>query len=275
VDKFNSKVILGAMALSTDGSLRTAFAADGAVRVPGLFDAAWLDVLRQVADEILDGTTDPTDRLSGAAEAPARSADGIWRDRPDFARVLRRSPLADVAAEALGSSSIALYEDLFLYTEPAQEGAPWHRDAPHWPLMGEQLAAVWFSLEPVPLDAGALHFVAGSHHDDREVVAGEAMTMGRDDDAGGRKILAFATEPGDAIVFHPRILHAAKGAAPDRPRRTFTIRFAGDDIRWRPRSSYFHPWMQEAGLERGDRLDHPWFPVLRQLVTARFADGAV
>ena len=274
MDKFNSKVILVGMALSIEGSLRAAFAADGAVLVPGLFDVAWLAVLRHVADEILEGTTDPTDRLSGAAQAPARSADGIWRDRADFARVLRRSPLTDVAAGALGSSSITLYEDLFLYTEPGQEGAPWHRDAPHWPLMGEQLAAVWFSLEPVPLDAGALHFVAGSHHDAPELVAGEAMTMGRDE-AGDRKVLAFATEPGDAIVFHPRILHAAKGAAPDRPRRTFTVRFAGDDIRWRPRSAYFHPWMRDAGLERGDRLDHPWFPVLRQLVAPRIADGAV
>jgi ectoine hydroxylase-related dioxygenase (phytanoyl-CoA dioxygenase family) len=275
VDKFNSKVILGAMASSTDGSLRTAFAADGAVLVRGLFDGVWLEVLRRVADEILDDTTNPTDRLAGAAEAPARSADGIWRDRADFARVLRSSPIADVAADALGSASITLYEDLFLYTEPAQEGAPWHRDAPHWPLMGEQLAAVWFSLEPVPLGAGALHFLAGSHHDDREVVAGEAMTMGRDDDAGGRRVLAFATEPGDAIVFHPRILHTAKGAAADRPRRTFTVRVAGDDIRWRPRSSYFHAWMREAGLARGDRLEHPWFPVLRQLDAGRSTDDRV
>jgi ectoine hydroxylase-related dioxygenase (phytanoyl-CoA dioxygenase family) len=94
-------------------------------------------------------------------------------------------------------------------------------------------------------------------------VAAEPMTTTLDQLAETREVFGFATEPGDAVVFHPRALHAALGAAPDRPRRTFTIRLAGDDIRWRPRSSYYHPWMSELGLERGEPLDHPWFPVLR------------
>ena len=37
------------------------------------------------------------------------------------------------------------------------------------------------------------------------------------------------------VVFHPRALHTAYGSAPDRPRRTFTLRFTGDDV-WRIRT---------------------------------------
>jgi len=239
------------------------FPGRGALVVRGLLDEGWIDVLRGVVDEILDVAATRNERLGGAAASRSRSADGIWRTNDRFARFLEQSPLADAAGTALGSASVTLYEDLFLYTDPSVPGAPWHRDAPHWPLMGQQICSVWLSLEPVEIDTGALHFVVGSHHDDDEVVREEAMTTEVSPE-GDREVVGFATEPGDAIVFHPRIRHAALGAAPERPRRTFTIRMVGDDVRWRPRSSYYHPWMAESGLQRGDRLAaHPWFPVLR------------
>jgi ectoine hydroxylase-related dioxygenase (phytanoyl-CoA dioxygenase family) len=244
-----------------DATTSARFAERGAVLAPGLFDRSWIELVRAVADRLVADVEDPSARLAGAATAPARSSDGIWRRDADFARFLRGSPIADAAAIALDSRSITLYEDLFLYTDADLEGAPWHRDSPHWPLMGDQLCSVWFSLEPVELDTGALHFVSGSHRDSRDVVAAETMVL--DATPSRPEIFGFATEPGDAVIFHPRILHSARGAAPDRPRRTFTIRFAGDDIRWRPRSSYYHQWMSTVGFERGERLDHPWFPVLR------------
>ncbi len=222
-----------------------------------------MELLRKVADEILDSAVNATERLSGAAESRARSSDGMWRRNEPFARFLSESPMADAAGAAMGSESVVLYEDLFLYNEPAQEGAPWHRDAPHWPVTGQELCSVWCSLEPVELDTGALQFIAGSHQDGDDVVAGESLTMTLEQTREPREIFGFATEPGDAVVFHPRILHAALGAAPDRPRRTFTIRVAGDDVRWRPRSAFYHPWMRDLGFTRGDTLDHPWFPVLR------------
>jgi ectoine hydroxylase-related dioxygenase (phytanoyl-CoA dioxygenase family) len=239
------------------------FPGRGALVVRGLLDEGWIDVLRGVADDILETADNRDERLSGAAVSRSRSADGIWRTSEPFVRVLQQSPLADAAGTALGSASVTLYEDLFLYTDPSVPGASWHRDAPHWPLMGQQICSIWLSLEPVEIDTGALHFVAGSHHDADDVVRGETMTS-EEASPDDRDIVGFATEPGDAVVFHPRIRHAALGAAPERPRRTFTIRMVGDDVRWRPRSAYYHPWMVESGLHRGDRLSaHPWFPVLR------------
>jgi hypothetical protein len=60
----------------------------------------------------------------------------------------------------------------------------------------------------------------------------------------------------------PSSPHTAYGSASDRPRRTFTLRFMGEDIRWRPRTSMYHAWMRDCGLQKGDVLDHPWFPVV-------------
>lgn len=83
------------------------------------------------------------------------------------------------------------------------------------------------------------------------------------DESWQRPIVIIEAVPGDCVVFHPRILHTARGAAPHRPRRSFTIRFAGDDIRRRARRSFYHAWMAECDLRKGDPLNHPWFPALR------------
>ena len=245
-----------------DATLVERYRSEGAVAVRGLFDDAWIDTLRGAVAEILGEARDRSDLLGAPGDGGARSAHGVWRGNDAFARFLHGSPIAATAGEAMRSGTVVLYEDLFLHTAPGVEGASWHRDSPHWPLHGHQLSSVWFSLEAVTTATGALRFVAGSHLDDDEQVRAEGLSVALDPDASGRPVITFETEPGDAVVFHPRLLHQAVGADPTRPRRTFTVRFAGDDVRWRPRSSYYHPWMRDAGLHRGDRLDHLWFPVL-------------
>lgn len=87
-------------------------------------------------------------------------------------------------------------------------------------------------------------------------------TVSLDAEPDPARTLTFEAEPGDVIVFHPRALHSGYGSAPDRPRRTFTIRFMGDDVRWRDRHAFFHEWMRDCGLHDGDPIDHPGFPVV-------------
>jgi ectoine hydroxylase-related dioxygenase (phytanoyl-CoA dioxygenase family) len=151
-----------------------------------------------------------------------------------------------------------------IYTEAgAVTAARWHRDSPLWPLRGDQLTSVWFSLEPVDAETGAMRFVPGSHLDgDAAVTAMPTGDLGPDGDES--RVLVVPTEPGDAVIFHPRIRHTAYGSASDRPRRSFTIRFMGDDVRWRPRRQMFHPWTYDCGLADGDVPDHPWFPLVGQ-----------
>ena len=75
-------------------------------------------------------------------------------------------------------SAARLYEDLLLYKAAGANGAAgWHRDAPLWPLSGRQMSSIWFSLETVTGDTGAMKFVAGSHLDDDEVVQAASIGM--------------------------------------------------------------------------------------------------
>jgi ectoine hydroxylase-related dioxygenase (phytanoyl-CoA dioxygenase family) len=242
-----------------DERMAERFETDGAVALRGLLDATWIDALRDSAGELLDGGYDPTARMKtrgSRSQSSIVQSSGKWRESETFRRFLSESPIAAVSAALMRSSTARLYEDLFQVRQPSQ-GTAWHRDMPYWPVSGHQATNVWFNLEPVTPYAGGLHVVAGTHTDRREDFSAP------DEPSSSHQVLAFGAEPGDVIIFHPWALHSGYGAMPDQPRRTFTIRFLGDDIRWRPTPSYYHGWMADTGLREGDALDHPGFPLLR------------
>jgi ectoine hydroxylase-related dioxygenase (phytanoyl-CoA dioxygenase family) len=236
---------------------------DGVVVLPGVFDPGWIDLLRGAMDQMLQGAYDPVAR-AGADDAGPKvlSRDGMWRNVEAFSRFLFQSPIGDLAARLLQSREVRLYEDLLLFNGAgAVATSRWHRDSPWWPLRGDQLVTIWLSLEPVTAETGAMRFVTGSQRDPDEVALA-AMVADEVATADADRVVVIETQPGDAVAFHPRILHTAYGSAVEHPRRTFTIRFMGDDIRWRPRREMYHEWMRDCGLAKGDVLDHPWFPVV-------------
>lgn len=235
-----------------DAALIDHFESDGAVRIGGMIEHRWIEMLRGLIPHLLAAAPDPG--------APHVSVNGMWRNFEPFARFLFDSPVGELAAGLMRSGSARLYEDLLLHKAERTAGTDWHRDAPHWPVSGHQLSSIWFSLEPVTAATGAMSFVAGSHRDPDELVSAASIDAGGE--LQGRPSITFDVEPGDVIVFHPRALHSTSAAASDQPRRSFTLRFTGDDVRWRPRRSVYHEWMRDCGLQKGDRLDHPWFPVV-------------
>lgn len=234
----------------------------GGVRVRGLLDQGWIASLREAALQLTEVGYDPVARMTAKAPASRQQvvqADGMWRDNDAFRAFLFESPLAQASAAVCRSSQVRLYEDLFQYRAPEITGeAGWHRDSIYWPVTGEQLVNAWFPLEDVTAETGAIRFVVGSHLDDDAVAK---APLDPADPTGGREVTVIEADAGDVVLFHPRALHTGLGTNPDRPRRTFTIRFLGDDVRWLAKKAYYHEWMANTGLETGDLIDHPGFPV--------------
>jgi ectoine hydroxylase-related dioxygenase (phytanoyl-CoA dioxygenase family) len=52
-----------------------------------------------------------------------------------------------------------------------------------------------------------------------------------DPDSEGMNILEWEMEPGDAVAFHFRTLHGARGNLAAARRRAFSLRLVGDDAR--------------------------------------------
>jgi ectoine hydroxylase-related dioxygenase (phytanoyl-CoA dioxygenase family) len=235
-----------------DESSIESFERDGVVPVRGLLTGELIDGLRELIPDLLARA--PT------GDGTSASVDGMWRQFESFARFLFWSPVGSVAAALMRSGSARLYEDLLLYKNASATGTNWHRDSPHWPVSGWQLSSIWFSLEEVTADTGAMRFVVGSHRDPDDLVS--TASLDASSEVHQRRSITIEAVPGDVVAFHPRVLHSTHDAACDRPRRSFTLRFAGDDVRWRPRRSVYHEWMRDCQLQKGDVLDHPWFPVV-------------
>jgi ectoine hydroxylase-related dioxygenase (phytanoyl-CoA dioxygenase family) len=239
-----------------------AFERDGAIAVRGLL-SDWIEPLREAMPELLETSYDPIKKRGYSSDIVIRANDSMWRACEPYARFLFQSALGEVAAAVMRSSRAQVYEDLMLFREANSPGeVSWHRDAPHWPLTGSQLSSIWFSLEEVSSETGAMRFVAGSHRDIEELVGTADHSAAETKSFEDRPVVIVETQPGDVTVFHPRAIHTAYGSSSDQARRSFTIRFTGDDVRFRPRPAMYHGWMQNCGLKEGDRLEHPWFPVV-------------
>ena len=196
-----------------------------------------------------------------------------WERIPAFARVVRESPAAEVAADLMQSQRVQMFHDHVLVKEPGTSMAtPWHQDSPYYFVSGRQTVSFWSPLDPVR--EATLRCVAGSHRWEKEVLptrwaAATPFFEGIEDympvpdpEAEGMTIVEYAMEPGDAVAFDFRTLHGARGNTSPNRRRAFSLRLVGDDARYVERPGRTSPPYPGHGMEPGQRLREDWFPVL-------------
>ena len=249
------------------------YARDGAVLVKGLW-ANWVDV---IAAGIARNMADPGPYASENLKPgePGRFFDDYcnWERIPEFARVVRESEAAAVAARLMGSAYVQMFHDHVLVKEPGTaKPTPWHQDGPYDFVEGRQTVSFWSPVDPVR--EASLRCVAGSHLWPREVLPTrwlaetafypdpERYMPVPDPDAEGMQVLEWAMEPGDAVAFNFRTLHGARGNAAATRRRAFSLRLVGDDARVVDRAGRTSPPYPGHGMVAGQRLREDWFPKL-------------
>lgn len=84
-----------------------------------------------------------------------------------------------------------------------------------------------------------------------------------DPDAEGMTVVEYQMQPGDAVAFHYRTLHGARGNTSDSRRRAFSLRLVGEDARYVARPGPTSPPFPGHDMQPGQRLREDWFPVLR------------
>ena len=198
-----------------------------------------------------------------------------WERIPEFADFIRGSPAGQAAAELMGSASAQIFHDHVLVKEPGtSKPTPWHQDAPYYFVDGEQTLTFWIPVDPVT-DA-ALRCVAGSHKwpkmvlpvrwlSDQNFYAGENDYLpvpDPDKEPDKFTVLEWPMQPGDAVAFHYRTVHGARGNLSDRRRRAFSLRWVGDDARYVTRPGRTSPPYAGHDMKNGQRLREDWFPVV-------------
>jgi ectoine hydroxylase-related dioxygenase (phytanoyl-CoA dioxygenase family) len=251
------------------------YQSDGAVLIKGLF----ADFVDDICSGIERNMNDPGPY---GAENLQQGEDGRffddycnWTRIPEFERVVRQSQAAEVAADLMESESAQFFHDHVLVKEAAtMKATPWHQDAPYYFVDGDQSVSFWSPMDAVT-DA-ALRCVAGSHRWARPVLP--VRWLAEDDfypnpedylpvpdpdaDQDKYRVLEWPMEPGDAVAFHFRMLHGARGNLAASRRRAFSLRFVGDDARYAARPGRTSPPFPGHDMNVGDRLREDWFPVL-------------
>lgn len=261
-----------------------AYRRDGVVCLRGILD---LDLLRPLGDAIEAAMAAPSPlHKSYQSDASAGLFFGdynMWKRIEAFRRVSCESAAPGIAAALMGADSINLYNEHLLVKEPGADApTPWHQDFPYYQLTGTQLASIWIGLDPVEEKTGAMRFVRGSHRWGkvfRRKHFASNQDLGRGDrhdelpDIDGRvgefDIVCHHMEPGDCTVHDALTLHASgPNLSPTMRRRGLSLRYAGDDVRWQPRTFDAGETSASSGLDRdvdlapGAELDCAQFPVV-------------
>lgn len=249
------------------------YARDGVVMIPGLF-APHVEALRAgVARNMTDPGPYAAENLHKHEAGRFFDDYSNWQRIPEFEAVIRDSAVAEVAADLMQSQSVQLFHDHVLVKEPGtSKSTPWHQDSPYYFVEGDQMVSFWAPLDPVT-DA-TLRCVAGSHLWPKPVLPTRWLSETNfypdsdvyipvpDPEAEGMEIREFPMQPGDAVAFHYRVLHGARGNTAASRRRAFSLRLLGDDARYVARPGPTSPPFPGHGMQPGARLRDDWFPVL-------------
>lgn len=249
------------------------FHREGAVVLRGVF-ADWVDVM---AEGVARNMAEPGEYASENAVSEGRFFDDYcnWSRIPEFERVVRESPAAELAACAMQSKTAQFFHDHVLVKEPGTpKPTPWHQDAPYYFVEGRQTVSQWIPLDPVR-DA-SLRFIAGSHlwdrmvrpvswADDSDFYKGpQDWVPVPDPDANPSEtcVLEWEMDPGDVVLFDYRTAHGARGNLSANRRRALSLRWVGDDARYVERPGRTSPPYPGHGMVTGQKLREDWFPVI-------------
>lgn len=250
-----------------------AFHRDGAIVLRGVFEE-WVDVM---AAGVTRNMSEPGPYASENSVSEGRFFDDYcnWTRIPEFERIVRESPAAELAATAMQSDTAQFFHDHVLVKEPGTpKPTPWHQDAPYYFVEGRQTVSQWIPLDPVR--EASLRFIAGSHlwermvrpvswADDSDFYEGKADWMpvpDPDADPDDTNVLEWAMEPGDVVLFDYRTVHGARGNLSSMRRRALSLRWVGDDARYVERLGRTSPPFPGHDMVSGQRLREDWFPVV-------------
>ncbi len=246
----------------------------GAIVIKNVFKP-WIKSLQKGFDKVL------TNPGSHARENVKTKGEGRffedycnWERIPEFKKCIKESPAAQIVAEATGSKSIQLFhEHIFVKDPGTSKETPWHQDMPYYCVDGNDTGSFWIPLDSISKD-NSLRVLLGSHKFPKLVrptkwsnnqpwyCSDDNFMDMPDIKAMENNILNPEMNLGDAILFNFKVLHSAPGNTGSLPRRAFSMRFIGDDVKYIDRGEETSPPFKGIDLKTGSKMREDWFPVV-------------
>ena len=250
---------------------------DGVVCVRQAFSSDWLEFLAEAIDKLMSKPDALAEEYTPTGENGRFFGDIEMAQRiQEFRRFALESPAAKIAGLIMGAARVNFFYDQLLVKDPGTESrTPWHQDQPYWAVSGYQVCSIWLPLDPIAANVSP-EYVRGSHRwpefspyhfVDGTPYKGTGLPLLPDIEAARDRydIVRFEMSPGDCLVFQAMIVHSAPGNRSTHRRRALSTRWTGDDARYCKRSGEVAIPTQDPGLNHGDLLDSPRFPVVWRL----------
>lgn len=195
------------------------------------------DMLRQIADDIVDGKRAfPTDNINQNAlvrdgkveESGIRAMHKIHHVSvyiSEFLARVRDPRLTDPIVDLLGPNILGL-NNLYIWKAPQIGlGFPWHQDKWYfnWQYKTEMTVGTWTAIDAADRDNGCLYVIPGSHklgilkHEDYDGLQQNEFKIARD--AKDEDGVAVEVPPGSVIWFNNQLLHKSTDNHSQRFRR--------------------------------------------------------
>ena len=234
------------------------------------------DVLRQIADDIVDGKRPfPVDNIN--QNALVIEASGIQAMHkihhvscyiPEFLARVRDSRLTGPIVDLLGPDILGL-NNLYIWKAPKIGlGFPWHQDKWYFnhQYKTEMTVGTWTAIDAADVDNGCLYVIPGSHkygilaHDDLEGSQQTEFKIARD--AKDEDGVAVEVPPGAVVWFNNQLLHKSTDNHSLRFRRCNVAHYISANAERIPGRKNIRPamWVQ------GDTYSEKMEPVYRDVL---------
>ncbi|HEY7642377.1 MAG TPA: phytanoyl-CoA dioxygenase family protein [Steroidobacteraceae bacterium] len=211
-----------------------AFRRDGFVRVDALTDAAEIEHLLGLYDEMFqrDAGFAAGDRIelnADVARAPLPQIVNPERYAPRLLQGQAYRNAREIAQQLLGPDCVPTGNHAIL--KPARIGAatPWHQDEAYWdPRYAHRAVSIWLALQPATLDNGCMRFIPGSHRGPvlpHELLSADSHGLRLSGTLPGAPQISCELPAAAATVHDGRTLHSAGPNSSGQPRRALVFGF--------------------------------------------------
>ena len=197
-----------------------------------------------------------------------------WERIKEFKDCIYNSQATKIFTEATSSKSSQIFhEHIFIKEAGTHKETPWHQDMPYYCVSGNDTGSFWIPLDNVDKENN-LQLILGSHKwpklvrptkwsNDQSWYSSDSSFMDLPNISDFKNdILIPELNLGDAVLFNFKIVHGSSGNKTSNPRRAFSMRFIGDDVKYINRGGPTSPPFDEINLKNGDALREDWFPVI-------------
>ncbi|MHB8884740.1 MAG: phytanoyl-CoA dioxygenase family protein [Methylovirgula sp.] len=201
---------------------------------------------------------------------------GVAARHKPFNRICVHGVAPEIAGALLESQHVNFFGDQIFIKEPGtRERTAFHQDASYFDIEGDQCCVMWIPVDPVTAQTGGMMYVRGSHRQGQlyapNVFVSHAPLPGSEgerlpnieDNPDDFDIVQFDVEPGDILVHHYKTIHGAGGnLSRYQVRRAASLRYCGDDIRFKARPGTPRQLHHSNQLQDGEPLSGPDFPIV-------------